>query len=87
MSLMAKQVGLTPDQVRRAYLRAGADYTAAAKLLGVTDRTVRYHMDRATPPLVVPSVNMPGLDPKSEDAQAVAAYVRLMLERAGVKKE
>ena len=83
---MGKHLGLSPGDVRRAYLRAGADCKATAKALGVTDSTVRYHLSKIAPPLTVPKVNLPGLDPADPDALAIGDYVRLCLERAGITR-
>jgi hypothetical protein len=83
---MPRHRNLDPDDVRREYLRQGGNVRLTAAALGTTRQTVYAALDR-TEPLVVPSVTVNGLDPKTEDAKAIAVYVRKMLERVGILKE
>ena len=83
---MAQHKHFDPLEVRRAYLVNGGNVNATAKALGTSRETVYSALDRAQPPLVVPSVSIKGLDPASPDSQAVASYVRQCLDRAGIRQ-
>jgi hypothetical protein len=75
-----RHAGLDPYEVRRAYYRNGADYKAAAKELGVTDTTVRYHVLRLN--AETPLTYGEGEEP---DQAAMVAYVRWMLKKVGIR--
>lgn len=73
------------SEVRREYLRQGGDVRATARALGISRPTV-YRALQSLPPLTVPTVRLPGLKPDDPDAQAVAVYIRVMLDRAGIAR-
>ncbi len=82
---MGTSKGLTPEQVRRAFIEAGGNHRAAARALGVTDATIRHHLRHAaTISARVTITPAPGTSP--EDAEAIMVAVRATLDRAGVTR-
>ena len=83
---MAHSRGLDSDAVRLAYLLNMGDASATARQFGVSRQTIHHHL-RAASPLTVSRVTLSDLDPTKPEAQALAAYVRACLTRAGILKE
>ena len=84
---MARVRLLDSDEVRRAYLTCGGNVRETAHHLQTSRETIYAHLQRVNP-LVVPSVRIttaPGTSP--EDVEAIAAYVRACLDRAGIRQQ
>lgn len=73
-------------EIRRVYLRHGGEVRTTARALGMTPQAVSQAVQRANvrEPLTVPAAALRGLVPQDDTTRAIATYVRLCLERAGI---
>ena len=81
---MGKHVGVTPESARLALIRAGGNMRAAARALGVSDSSVRWHLRNAPPVRATVRVTVPP-DTHPDVAEAIIGSVRALLAASGVE--
>jgi len=82
---MAKHTGVTPEASRLAVIRAGGNIRQAARALGCSDSTIRYHLWAAAPVKARVRVDVPPGTPADARA-AVQDGVAVLLAQAGVER-
>ena len=82
---MAKRIGVTPDDVRLAVIRASGNLRQAARALGCSDSTIRYHLKTAPPVKARVTVAIPpDTDPAVQTA--ILEGVRGLLDQMKVDR-
>ena len=74
---MGKYIGITPTSARLAVIRSGGSLRGAARILGCSDSTIRWHLARA--PMLTVTVTVDG-----DDSGAILDAIRAALAPSGV---
>lgn len=82
---MAKHIGVTPDAVRVAVIRSSGNIRQAARTLGCSDSTIRYHLEKAPKVKARVRVEVPA-GTASETHEAIMEGVRALLDQSGVER-
>lgn len=82
---MAKRTGVTPEAVRLAVIRASGNIRQAARALGCSDSTIRYHLEKAPRVMARVRVEVPKGTP-TETHAAIVEGVTALLDQSGVER-